>query len=207
MAKRKLTPKLKDFLYANRFRVRYDDYAGDALAYLKKLRAASKAAKTRKSKTAKIGGVVIPRNSEMYEIIEASARIKKQSVSTFIRRNKEAIDQLIKDGRVPIVRETGYAIADISKLPKSSKVFINGQEVSKGDAIFVIQQITSAAMQHTDTVVVNYEMSYDLTGNLHLELPTDEELEEAENADDEGEQMDEMLDVWETIIPIRSKGK
>jgi hypothetical protein len=207
MAQRKLTPKLKTFLYDNRYKVRLSDYAGEALAYLKKLRAASKAAKTRKAKTAKIGALSIPRNSELYEIIEASAKIKKQSVSTFIKKNKQAIDELIKDGRVPIVRETSYAIADISKLPKSSKVFINDQEVSKGDAIFALQQITSSAMQHTDTVVVNYEMSYDLTGNLHLELPTDEELEEAEEADDEGEAFGEMLDDFETIIPIRSKGK
>jgi hypothetical protein len=207
MAKRKLTPKLKDFLYDNRYKVKMSDYAGDALAYLKRLRAASKAAKTRKNKTAKIGSVTVPRNSELYKIIEASAKLKKQNVSTFIKENQEAIENLLQEGRVPITRETGYAIKDISNLPNKSKVFINGQQVSKGDAIYALQSLTSSAMQHTDTVVMNYEMSYDLAGNLYLELPTEEEVEEAESADDEGEMMDEMLDTFDTIIPIRSKGK
>lgn len=209
MPKRKLTPKLKDYLYDNRFKVKQSDYTGEALAYLLKLRAASKAAKKRKANTAKIGETVIPRNSELYEIIEASAKIKKQSVSTFIKRNKAAIEELMKDGRVIISRETSYAIADISKLPRRAKVYLNGEEVSKGDAIYALQSLTSAAMQYTDTVVINYEMSYDLTGNLYLELPTDEELEEAEEDADNGndETFYELLDRASGLIGVQSDGK
>lgn len=207
MAKRKLTPKLRDYLYDNRFKARLSDYDGDALAYLKRLRAASKAAKVRKAKTAKIGQVTIPRNSELYEIIEASAAIKKQTVATFIKKNKAAINQLMQEGRVVVTRETSYAISDIGRMPKKSKVFINGQQVTKGDAIYALQSLTSSAMQLTDTVVMNYELSFDLTGDLHLELPTESEIEEAENADDEGEMMDELLDSFEHIVPIKSKGK
>lgn len=206
MAKRKLTPKVKDYLYANRWRIKQSDYTGEALAYLLRLRAASRAAKKRQANTAKIGSVIIPRNSELYETIEASARIKKQSIATFIKQNREAIEQLMKDGRVVLTRETDYAISDINKLPARSKVFINGQEVTKGDAIYALQSFTSAAMQYTDTVVINYELSYDLTGNLHLELPSEQEIEEAEEDADNGE-LDtfyDMLENAEGLVAIQS---
>jgi hypothetical protein len=206
MAKRKLTQKVKDHLYANRWRVKQTDYTGEALAYLVRLRAASKAAKKRKDNTAKVGGVVIPRNSELYETIEASARIKRQSVSTFIKQNQEAIEQLMQDGRVVLTRETDYAISDINKLPSSRKIFINDQEVSKGDAIYALQSFTSAAMQYTDTVVINYELSYDLTGNLFLDLPSEEQITQAEEDADNGdyETFFDMLESAEGLVAIQS---
>jgi hypothetical protein len=185
------------------------DYGGEALAYLKRLRAASKAAKTRKQATAKIGNVTIPRNSELYEIIERSAEIKRQSVSTFIKNNKAAIQELMQEGRVVIQRETSYAISDISKLPRKSKIFINGEEVTKGDAIYRLQSFTSSAMQYSSTVIINYEMSYDLTGNLHIEMPTEEEIEEAEEDYDNGDLDDyaDMLDNARGIVTVSSPSK
>jgi hypothetical protein len=206
MAKRKLTSKLKEHLYDNRWRVKQSDYTGEALEYLERLRRASKAAKKRKDNTAKIGDVTIPRNSELYETIEASARIKKQSIATFIKQNKQAIEELMAEGRVVLMRETNYAISDIGKLPARSKIFINGVEVSKGDAIYALQSFTSSAMQYTDTAVINYELSYDLTGNLFLELPTDDELEAAEEDADNGD-LDtyyELLESAEGFMAIQS---
>jgi len=209
MAKRKLTPKLRDYLYANRWKARLSDYEGNALAYLKRLRAASKAAKTRRANTAVIGEVNIPRDSELYEIIEASAALKKQTVATFIKKNKAAIQELMKEGRVVLTRETSYAIKDIDKLPRRAKVFINGNEVSKGDAIYALQSFTSSAMQYTDTVIVNYELSYDLQGNLHLTMPTEEEIEEAEENADNGDDSDfyDLLENAEGFVPIISGKK
>jgi hypothetical protein len=206
MAKRKLTPKVKDYLYANRWKVKQSDYTGEALDYLLRLRRASKAAKKRRENTAKVGDVVIPRNSELYETIEASAHIKKQSVATFIKQNKKAIEELMKDGRVVLIRETNYAISDINKLPARSKIFINDKEVSKGDTIYALQSFTSAAMQYTDTVVVNYELSYDLTGNLYIELPTEDEIEAAEEDADNGEMeaFYSMLENAEGLVAIQS---
>lgn len=206
MAKRKLTSKLKDHLYANRWRVRQEDYSGEALEYLLRLRRASKAAKKRQENTAKVGGVTIPRNSELYETIEASARIKKQSVATFIKQNREAIEELMQEGRVVLIRETNYAISDIGKLPARNKIYINGIEVSKGDAIYALQSFTSSAMQYTDTAVINYELSYDLTGNLFLELPTDDEIEAAEEDADNGDfdTFYELLEAAEGLIAIQS---
>ena len=213
MAKRKLTPKLKEYLYENRHKVKLSDYQGDALEYLKRLRAATKAAKTRAAKTAKIGDTTIPRNSELYEIIEHSAAAKGQSVNTFIKKNKQAIQELLRDGKVPIQRETSYAISDISKLPKRSKIFINGEKVSKADAIYAIQNFTSTSMQFSTTVVVNYEMSYDLTGNLYLELPmpdeyesTVEEMEEMDE-DEANEAWLDYLATFDAVIPISSPKK
>lgn len=213
MAKRKLTPKIKEHLYENRFKVKLSDYDGEALAYLKRLRAASKAAKTRKQSTAKIGDTIIPRNSELYEIIEQSANAKGLPVSTFIKKNKQAIQELLRDGKVPIQRETSYAISDISKLPKRSKIYINGEKVSKADAIYAIQNFTSTSMQYTSTVVVNYEMSYDLTGNLYLELPMPDDyestVEEMEEMDEEeaSEQWLDYIAQFDTIIGISSPKK
>lgn len=212
MAKRKLTPKLKDYLYANRWKAKMSDYDGDALSYLKRLRAATKAAKKRKANTAKIGSVTIPRNSELYEIIEASANLKRQSVASFIRANKGAIEELLQEGRVVISRETQYAIDDISKLPTKSKVYINGEKVTKGDAIYALQSLTSTAMQHTSVVLINYEMSYDLAGNLYLEIPTQEDIEEAEengeyDEDGSNETMYELLEQGEHIVLIQSPKK
>jgi hypothetical protein len=201
MAKRKLTNKLKDFLYANRFKVRQSDYEGEALAYLKRLRAASKAAKKRKESTAKINSTTIPKNSELYRLLEDSARLKKQSVAKFIKENKEAIDELIENDRIVMQRETSYAIKDINKLPKRSKIFLNGQQISKGDAVHALQSLTSSAMQHTETVVVTYELSYDLNGNLHLSLPTEDEIEEAE---DDPELYGALLEDFPDLIIIKS---
>lgn len=212
--KRKLTPKLKQFLYDNRTKAKLSDYDGDALAYLKKLRAATKAAKTRKGKVAKIGGVTIPRNSELYETIEASARAKKVTVAQFIKKYKNEIKKLMVEERVVLSRETTYAIHDINSLPKSSKVYVNNEQVSKGEAIYALQAITSAGMQHTGTVVVNYEMEYDLLGNLYLTLP---DLDEIENAIEEGEidsdgQNEALMDLLEssdglTVIDSPKKRK
>jgi hypothetical protein len=210
MAKRKLTPKLKEYLYVNRNKVKLSDYAGDALAYLKRLRAASKAAKTRKQKVAQVGDTTIPQDSELYYIIESSAKAKKQSVATFIKKNKEAINELIKDGNIVLQRETSYAIKDIEKLPKRSKVYINGEVVSKGDAIYALQSITSSAMQHTTVVVMNYEMTYDLKGNLHLTLPTEQEIENAEELSESNPNdttYDELINSANGFIAIQSGKK
>lgn len=201
MPKRKLTPKLKEYLYENRWKARLSDYSGEALEYLKRLRAASKAAKKRKDNTAKVGRLTIPRNSNLYKLLEDSAKLKKQPVGKFIRENKEAIEELMRDDRIVIQRETAYAIKDINKLPKKSKIFINGQQVSKGDAVHAIQSLTSSAMQHTETVVVTYELSYDLKGNLYLDMPTEEEIEEAE---DDPELYEDVLSSAEGIIIIKS---
>jgi len=207
MAKRKLTPRLKDFLYDNRWKVKLSDYSGEALAYLKRLRAASKAAKKRKESVAKIGNTVIPRNSEIYEQIEKSAQLKKQTVKRFLRENKDAVLEYMKEGRIVIERETSYAISDISKLPAKSKVFINGQRVSKGDAIYALQSFTSSAMQHTNTVIVNYEMTYTTDGDLYLELPEENEIEDAEeliDADPNDTTYDELINNAKGLRTIQS---
>jgi CO/xanthine dehydrogenase Mo-binding subunit len=209
MAKRKLTPKLKKYLYDNRNTVKLADYTGEALAYLKKLRASAKAAKTRKEKIAKVGKTVIPRNTELYKTIEAAAALKKMSVAKFVKKYKNEIEELSKGDSVVIHRETNYAIEDISKLPKGSKIYINNEKVSKGDAIYALQSITSSAMQHTNTVIIKYEMSYDLHGNLYLNLPTEQQLQEAEEAIENGEDAIyyEMLDESEGLIPVQSGKK
>lgn len=201
--KRKLTPKLKQFLFQNRFKVKKSDYAGEALDYLNKLRAASKAAKKRKENTLILNGVKIPRNSELYSTIEAAAKIKKQSVSTFVKKNKKAIELLMEDGSVVISRETEYAIRDIQKLPKKTKIFIGERNVSKEEAIFALQDIQSNSMRISNIVVINYELKYDLLGNLHLDIPLPEDYEDLLDDIDElreDDQDEQGGDEWESFL-------
>lgn len=114
----------------------------------------------------------------------------------------------MQDGRVVVSRETSYAISDISKLPAKSKIFINGEKVTKGDAIYALQSLASSAMQYTETVVINYELSYSLTGDLYIEIPTDEEIEEAEELADSGEDEAyyEMLNDADGLTSVSSPG-
>lgn len=213
MPKRKLTPKLREYLQANRFKVKQSDYSGEALEYLLRSRKAAKAAKKRKENTAKVGKVVIPRNSELYEVIETSARIKKQTVAGFIKKNKKAIQELMTDGRIVMQRETSYLINDINKLPKRNKVFINEVETGRGDAIYIIQNFTSQAMQYTSTVVVMYEVAYDLTGNMYINIPQldefDELIEMLEDGemDEEDNELMEFLNDMEGIVVVSSPKK
>jgi hypothetical protein len=206
MPRRKLSPKLKQFLYQNRYRVKKSEYAGDALAYLLRLRSASKAAKTRANNTAFIGKTKIPRNSELYRIIKASADIKGQTVKKFISSNKGAIKKLAKDGNIVIPRETEYAISDIKGLPRSSKIFIGGKQVTKEQAILALQTLQSTSMNVSNIVVLNHELKYDLTGNLYLDIPQPEDysdlLDELDEIGDSGETDSELMmsDMWTDFL-------
>ncbi len=207
MPKRKLTPKLKSFLKENRFKVRQADYAGDALQYLQRLRKSAKAAKKRKESTAKVGNVIIPRDSELYEVLETSAAIKGETVAAFIRKNKKAVQALMTDGRIVMQRETSYLINDINRLPKRNKIYINEVETGRGDAIYTVQNFTSQAMHYTSTVVVMYEVSYDLTGNMYINIPQLEEfddlvemIEEGDMDEDDNELLDFLNDMDGVVV-------
>jgi hypothetical protein len=217
MPRRKLSPKVKQFLYQNRWKVKKSNYSGDALAYLQRLRAASKGARTRANNTAYIGKTKIPRNSELYRVIHAAAGLKGQTVKKFISSNKAAIQRFVKDGSVVISRETEYAISDIKSLPRSSKIFIGGLQVSKEQAILALQTLQSTSMNVSNIVVLNHELKYDLLGNLHLDIPQPEDygdlLDEIEEYNDSGETdamlMSEQmwmgyLDEYDTIVYIKS---
>lgn len=217
MPRRKLSAKLRQKLFQSRWRVKKSDYAGEALAYLLRLRAASKAAKTRTDNTAIIGKTRIPRSSELYRIIQASARIKGQTIRKFIASNKRAISKLAKDGNIVISRETEYAISDIRKLPKSSKIFIGKNQVSKEQAILALQTLATTSVNVSNIVVINHEMKYDYSGNLYLDIPEPDDyselLDEIDDYMDSGE-ADVMLmgenmwtgylDEYDTIVYIKS---
>jgi hypothetical protein len=215
--RKKLTAKVKQFLYQNRWKTKKSEYSGDALAYLLRLRSASKAARTRANNTAVIGKTKIPRNSELYRIIKASANLKGQTVKKFISSNKAAINKLAKDGNIVISRETEYAISDIKKLPRASKIFIDGNQVTKEQAILALQTLQSTSMNVSNIVVLNHEMKYDFLGNLHLDIPQPEDyddlLDDIDGLMDGGDVDSELeaeqmwmgyLDEYDTIVYIKS---
>lgn len=210
MPKRKLTPKLKSYLKENKFKVKQSDYSGDALAYLLRLRKAAKAAKKKKDKIAKVGKAEIPHDSKMYRIIAASAKLKNVSVAQFIKKYKSEVNDLLKEGRVVLSRETSYALSDINSLPEDKKIYINNIETSKGDALYSLQTLTSTSMRFSNVVAVNYEMYYDYNGNLYMEFPTpdiyDDIVESFEGKTEESidEEWEEFLKGFEKLVYIKS---
>lgn len=213
MAKRtrKLTEKVKAHLLANRWRVRKDNYTGEALAYLLRIRTAAKTAKKKVSTTAKIGSATIAKNSDLYKTIEAAAKAKGQTVAKFIKENKEDILELMQGQRLIMQRETSYAIDDITSLSKKSKIRLNGRVVSKGDATYSMQTLTSTSMMVSNIVVVFYDMMYDLTGNLYIEFPEPDDyadivsgLDNDSGDSDSSERWKEYLDQFDHVTYIAS---
>lgn len=177
---------------------------------------ARKAARTRainKEKELRIGKFKVPGNSELYQKIEAAARMKGQSVRHFmsIKQNENAVLLLARDGGVTMIRESEYLISDIRKLPKKAKVYWNGREVSKLYAISLITEIASLAVQYSNVVVINWEVRFDLLGNLHIShVPDRDDIDEV--LDDLGDYDEEdwpdffsaWLDQFENLNYIRS---
>ena len=71
---KKLSNKVREEIKSNYSKLRLKDYEGEALAYLKQVRGAAKGRKARKDKVAKIDDLVIPRDSELYRLIERGAK-------------------------------------------------------------------------------------------------------------------------------------
>lgn len=211
----KLTDRVKKQVKKAKGKVRLGDYKGDALAYVKKYKSLAKARKAKKESKLTIQGIHIPKNSDLYKTIAESARIKGQSVARFIKENKKAIENLIKNGKVFITRETDYLIKDIQQLPKSRKIFNFDKPISRLDAIYALQQLMMASVSVSNIVLLMYEVGYDLKGNMYLEIPTPgkyetllEDLEEMGDDPESDEEKDrlwtENLDEYPTITYIKS---
>jgi hypothetical protein len=199
MSKKKVIRKLTDSL---RVRIKKDyaklnrkDFDGAALTYLNRVKGAAKARKIKKGKIAKVDDLVIPRDSEIYRIIERAAKSKKMTVAAFIKKHRDAIEALMKDGDIVNQRETEYLIEDIKKIRKGGKVYVNDgngyvRTPSLND-IYNIQAFTQAVAV-TDIFLIIYRVHYKLNGDLTHYLPVPDEYEGIE----ENEEMMQMLDTY-----------
>lgn len=213
---KKLTDKVKAKIKAAKGKVRVSDYKGEALAYLKNYRQLQKARKRKIDSTLIIGEIKIPRDSELYRTIEAAAKLKGQTIKKFVKDNTKAIENLYKKGSVTITRETDYVIKDIQALPKSKKIYVYDEPHSKVDVIYALQQIQMTSSNNSNIVVIMYEVRYDLSGNMYLDIPLPgeyktlvDDMEDYADGDQETQDMaDEMwsnfLDGYESIHYIKS---
>lgn len=207
---RKLTAKVRDKIKKDYNKLKLSDFGDDALQYLRKVRGAAKSRKRKADTVAKVGDLVVPKDSEMYQIIQKAAKIKKMTVKQFMKKNKKAIQELMKDGDIVLQRETDYLIKDLEKLKKGKKIFVNDgngilmwNAAGKGIVIFDITRFTQYIFSQTDIFLIIYRVHYKLDGDMSFYLPSKEEYEELETE----EEIIAMLDEYYPEITYLKSAK
>lgn len=160
---------------------------GAALAYYNRVQSAAKARAAKEEKIFKVGDAVVPRNSEIYRIVEAAATAKGVSVKKFTQENEKSIKRLLQEGDVVVNREADYAIRDIIHIGKGKSVYVNDLNgyVRKGRnaTIFGIQELKQYAFSNTDIFLIFFLLRYKLNGDIYLFLPSAEDYEGLEDED------------------------
>lgn len=205
MAKKKLTPKLKEQIKANYHQLRQSDFDGDALRYLKQVRAGHKGQKAlqkkrkeqtkkivdkavpkgegKKGKTIVIDGKKIEPGSLAHDIIVKSAENKNQSVAKFVKENKEQLGKLLANYLIFERKEIDDLRRLIKALPDDSKVIspIKAKAISRDHASFLLHMIKKALMELCSIYpIVFIEFAFDLEANLHFNCPRPKEYKEFE---------------------------
>jgi hypothetical protein len=176
MAKKKLSPKLKDQIKQDYKKLKADQFSGEALRYYNQVKSLAKARKVKASNYVQIGDTSVKKTSEIYGIVEKAAKMKGQTVKQFIKDNKEDINRLAEKGSVTIVKEADYVEKEIGKLGRTNKVYVNGKKVSKAKAKYIVSSFKANTVTTANVYdVLNMEISYDLKGNLYLDVPEPEE--------------------------------
>lgn len=204
---KKLTDRVKEKIKKDYRSLHLKDFDGEALVYLRKVRGAAKGRKAKADSVARVEDLAVPKDSEMYSIIVKSAKMKKMTVKQFMKRNKDAIKEFMKDGDIVLPRVTEYLIGDINKLAASKKVFVNDGNgytaTSHKQDILHIQLFTQHILQHTDIFMIVYRVHFKLNGDLTHYLPPDDEYGELEEASD----LEEMLDTYYPEITYLKSAK
>lgn len=203
----KLTDKLKAEIKSNHAQLYYKDFDGEALAYLRKVKSLAKGRKTQEGKKATVEELVIPKDSELYRIIEKGAKLKKMTVKQFTKKYKKELLTLAKEGDFIVQRETEYLIDDIRHVKKGNKIMVNDgngyRVVGKYADILHIQQFTQHIVANTDIFLITYRVHLKTAGDLSHYLPSPEEYEEME----EQEELEGMLDGFYPEITYLKSGK
>lgn len=195
--RKKLSPALKEKIKKDHSKLRQKDFGGDALTYLRQVKGAAKGRKAQSDSIARIGEITIPKDSEIYRIIVASAKINKMSVARFVKKYADSITALMKDGDLVLDRETDKLIHDINAQGKGMKVFVNDgngfTRTSRLSAIFQLQQFKQFIASNTNVFLLFFRTVTKLYGDIYFYLPSTDEYEELE---DDELSIIEMLDSY-----------
>lgn len=174
MAKKKLTEKLKAEIRANYTRIKKSDLSDNAAAYLKRVRAGHKAAKTRKlkveyksKKTFKKGP-----SDQAVDLIGDAAKAKGLTLKQFEKKYKADVEKFKERMILPYNREIDNLKLDIRFFDETKKVKNRGKKISRSQAIYLLSRLKNA-MQSTGLVYdkINVRFHYDGRGNMELNLP------------------------------------
>lgn len=179
---------------------------GAALSYYNRVQGAAKARAAKEEKVFKVGDAVVPRNSELYRIVETAAAAKGVTVKQFTTENQKSIKRLLQEGDVVVNREAGYAIKDITHIGKGKMVYVNDLDgyVRKGRnaTIFGIQQLQQYCFSNSDIFLIFFLLRYKLNGDIYLYLPGLEQYDGLE-----GEELEEFLDDYYPHITYLKSAK
>jgi hypothetical protein len=211
MPKRKLTEKLKSQIRQDYSRLKQSDFEGEALAYLKQVRGAHKGLERqkeiRKERSEKVKEKYIPHASQpkdrkpkitiegneilpgslAYEIIEASARNKKQTVKKFVAENRETIGKMLRDYLIFHRKEIDDLRELINSLPSGSKIFspIKRKVISAVTAHMILHMIKKTLIDTCGVYpYIFIEYAFDLEANLHFNCPRPGEYAKFEDCEE-----------------------
>jgi hypothetical protein len=190
MAKKKLTEKLKAEIRANYTRIKKSDLSDNAAAYLKRVRAGHKAAKTRAEKKEyvkrpryKAGPI-----TTIEKMIDSAAIASGTTPAKFRKKHAKDIEQFRDKTELHYDREIDNIKNDVRFLPKGKSIYVNGVRTNRNKAVYLLTRVKNAVVSTGATYEhVHMEHSYDGNGNIHLNLPTPAEMiaENKENENDE----------------------
>jgi hypothetical protein len=190
MPKKKLTEKLKAEIRANYSKIKKSELTDNAAAYLKRVRAGHKAAKTRAAKKVyserpryKAGPV-----TQMEKMIDAAAKASGTTPAKFRKKHAKDIEELKEKTTLHYDREIDNVKNDVKFLPKGKSVYVNGTRVRRDKAVYLLMRVKNAILSTGLTYdKVHVEHNYDGNGNLYLNIPTPAQMNK-EQKESEGEE-------------------
>jgi hypothetical protein len=171
--KNKLTPKLKEQIKKDFKQLKKQDFSGDALKYLNKVKGAAKGRAAKKSKYIQLGKKQVNENSLLGKIIKKSAEIKKTTVKKYVKENQKRIERLGDNYRetvneIPIDSIAGY----IEKRMSNAKTYINGVAFSEVEAIYEIEHLRNRIRRIDSSIMqIFWTFLIDMKGNLYFDIP------------------------------------
>lgn len=138
-----------------------------------------------------ISGFRIPKKSEIYTQLQNDARETGLTFSQYKKKHAETIRELLKDYTDVHSSHVDKLTNEIQSLKKGEKVFINDVPVSRPAAIANVSYFQQKAVQSDLYPFIQIEVKNDLRGNIHLNLPTVDEMLEIEEGEDFIDYLDE----------------
>lgn len=193
MPKKKLTAKLKASLKKDYRRVKQADFSGEALKYLKRVRAAHKGQKTKKKKGTYEKKISRRKTGLLtYEaMISALAKGKKMSVAKYKKKYAKELLLLQNFGEARAWMECELLAMEIQFNPRAGTM-VNSHRVKRGTGIFEVLKLKRTILS-TGLTYDKIEMLYGVTQKemYNLFIP---EYDKSEIEENPKEWLDNLLD-------------